>query len=113
MNLKEAFRFQNRLTAMMDEAEGILGRDQNTTRVQNTYLRKKVMAEAETAIEQASTPYSEQITDVAVFRMYLLAERETLSAAIHKAKVGLALSAGLDGEVAVLLRHMAGLRGES
>lgn len=63
MNLKEAFRFQNKLTAMMEEAQTILGRNQNITRVQNTYLRKKVMAEAEdeTTIEQPSTEYSEQI----------------------------------------------------
>jgi len=47
MNLKEAFRFQNKLQSLMDEAQSILGRDQNITRVQNTYLRKKVMAEAE------------------------------------------------------------------
>lgn len=106
---------------MMDEAQGILGRDQNITRVQNTYLRKKVMAEAEdeTTMEQPSTQYSEEITEVAVFLMHLLTEREKLSAAIHKTKIALALSAGLDGEVglnskrqeiASLLRHMAGLR---
>ena len=47
MNLKEAFRFQNKLQSMMETAEDILGREQNITRVQNTYLRRKVMAEAE------------------------------------------------------------------
>lgn len=101
MNLKEAFRFQNKLTAMMDEAQEILGRDQNITRVQNTYLRKKVTGEAEdeTTIEQPSTEYSEQITEVAVFLMELLTEREKLSAAIHKTKIRLDLPAGLDGEV--------------
>lgn len=121
MNLKETFRFQNKLTAMMDEAQEILGRDQNITRMQNAYLRKKVMAEAEdeTTIEQPSTEYSEQITEAAVFLMELLTEREKLSAAIHKTKIRLDLPAGLDGEVglnskrqeiASLLRHMTGLR---
>ena len=45
MNLKEAFRFQNKLGAMMDEAQSILGRDANITKVENTYLRKKVFDE--------------------------------------------------------------------
>lgn len=121
MNLKEAFRFQNKLQSLMEEAQSILGRDQNITKVQNTYLRKKVMAEAEdeTSIDLPSTEYSEKITEVAVFLMHLLDEREKLSAAIHKTKAGLDLPAGLDGEVGLnskrqeiagLFRRMAGLR---
>ena len=47
MNLKEAFRFQNKLQSMMDEGQSILGSTANITKVQNTYLRKKVMPEAE------------------------------------------------------------------
>ena len=47
MNLKEAFRYQNKLQSFMDEAQGILDRDANVTKVENTYLRHKVMAEAE------------------------------------------------------------------
>ena len=43
MNLKEAFRYQNKLQALMEEAQGILGRDSNVTKVESTYLRKKVM----------------------------------------------------------------------
>ena len=39
MNLKEAFRFQNKLQSMMDEAQTILGVNSNITKVQNTYLR--------------------------------------------------------------------------
>ena len=62
---------------------------------------------------------SENITEMAEFLLFLLDEREKLSAAIHQAKVSLPLGAGLDGEVslngkrqeiATLLRHMAGLR---
>ena len=121
MNLKEAFRFQNKLQSLMDEAQSILGRDQNVTKVQNTYLRKKVMAEAEneTVEDLPATEYSEKITEVAIFLMQLLDEHEKLSAAIHNTKTGLDLSAGLDGEVGLnskrqeianLLRRMAGLR---
>ena len=44
MNLKEAFRYQNKLQSFLDEAQSILDRDSNVTRVENTYLRHKVMA---------------------------------------------------------------------
>ena len=121
MNLKDAFRFQNKLQAMMEETQSILGSEQNITQVQNTYLRKKVMEEAEneTTMEQPATEYSEQITEMAVYLLYLLDEREKLSGAIHKTKSGLDLPAGLDGEVglnskrqeiASLFRYMTGLR---
>lgn len=121
MNLKEAFRFQNKLQSMMADAQSILGNNGNITKVQNTYLRHKVMAEAEDEVtmEASSTEYSENITEMAEFLLFLLDEREKLSAAIHQAKVSLPLGAGLDGEVslngkrqeiATLLRHMAGLR---
>ena len=75
--------------------------------------------EDEVTMEAPSTEYSENITEMAEFLLFLLDEREKLSAAIHKAKVSLPLGAGLDGEVslngkrqeiATLLRHMAGLR---
>ena len=52
MNLKEAFRYQNKLQSFLDEAQSILDRDANVTRVENTYLRHKVMAEAETMSKQ-------------------------------------------------------------
>ena len=121
MNLKEAFRFQNKLQSMMDEAQSILGSTANITKVQNTYLRKKVMpgAENETTIDAPATEYSEQITLVAEFLLHLLSEREKLSVAIFQAKAGLNLPAGLDGEVSLnnkrqevagLFRRMAGLR---
>ena len=121
MNLKEAFRFQNKLQDLMDAANSILSKEQNITKVQNTYLRKKVMAEAddETTIDAPSTEYGEQITEIAVFLLHLLSERETLSKAIHQAKVGLDLPAGFDGEVslnskrqeiAATMRRMTSLR---
>ena len=121
MNLKEAFRFQNKLQSMMDEAQSILGSTANITKVQNTYLRKKVMPEAEneTTIDAPATEYSEQITLVAEFLLHLLSEREKLSVAIFQAKAGLNLPAGLDGEVSLnnkrqevagLFRRMAGMR---
>lgn len=121
MNLKEAFRFQNKLQSMMDEAQAILGVTSNVTKVQNTYLRHKVMAEAEdeTTVDTPSTEYGEKITELAEFLLHLMTEREKLSAAVYKAKSDLELNAGLDGEVSLnrkrqeianLFRHMVSLR---
>ena len=88
MNLKEAFRYQNKLQSFLDEAQSILDRDANITKVENTYLRRKVMAEAEdeTVAAVPETEYYEQITDIARFLLHLLDEKETLSAAIRTAK---------------------------
>lgn len=91
MNLKEAFRYQNKLQLFMDEAQSILDRDSNVTKVENTYLRHKVMAEAEdeTVLAAPETEYYEQITGIARFLLHLLNEREKLCAALRKTKNGL------------------------
>ena len=101
MNLKEAFRYQNKLQQLMDEAQGILGREKNVTKVENTYLRHKVVADAqdETTIEVPDTEYSEQITRVACLLMYLLAQKEQLSNAIRISKNQMDMD--FDGEVSL------------
>ena len=101
MNLKEAFRYQNKLQSLLDEAQGILDCDANVTKVANTYLRHKVMPEAEdeTVMDVAQTEYAEQITDVARFMLYLLKEKSRLFAAIRKAKD--ALDMDMDSEVSL------------
>ena len=119
MNLKEAFRYQNKLQRLMAEAEGILMRDNNVTKVENTSLLHKVNPEAEdeTTLEMPETEYADQITDVAVFLMFLLGERERLSAAIRAAKQSMDLN--FDGEaslnakrqeIAGIFRHMGEIR---
>jgi hypothetical protein len=119
MNLKEAFRYQNKLQRLMEEAEGILGRDRNVTKVENTALRHKVNPEAqdETTLELPDTEYAEQITEIAVFLMFLLGERERLSHAIRAAKQGMDMD--FDGEVSLnakrqeiagIFRHMGEIR---
>ena len=119
MNLKEAFRYQNKLQRLMEEAEGILGRDSNVTKVEKTTLRHKVNPEAqdETTIETPNTEYAEQITEIAVFLMFLLEEREKLSRAIRTAKQAMDLD--FDGqvslnakrqEIAGIFRHMGEIR---
>ncbi len=101
MNLKEAFRYQNRLQAFMDEAQNILEQDSNITKVENTYLRHKVMAEAEdeTVMIAPESEYSNQITAVAQFLLFLLGEKERLFAAIRKAKS--AQEIDMDSEVSL------------
>ena len=101
MNLKEAFRYQNKLQSLLDEAQGILDCDANVTKVANTYLRHKVMPEAEdeTVMDVVQTEYAEQITDIARFMLYLLEEKSRLFAAIRKAKD--ALDMDMDSEVSL------------
>lgn len=119
MNLKEAFRYQNKLQSLMDEAQSLLCRDSNLTKVKNTYLRKKVMPEAEneTTIDAPDSEYAEHITDVAGFLLYLLEQRESLAKAIRAAKNALPID--MDGEVSLnskrqsvanTFKHMAELR---
>ncbi|MBR5501713.1 MAG: hypothetical protein IKV55_01635 [Oscillospiraceae bacterium] len=109
MNLKEAFRFQNKLQQLMAEGESIIGNEKNITRVTTTYLRNKAMAEAknETLIDEPASEYAQQITEMVEFLLYLLAQREVLSAAIRTAKA--ALETDLDGEVGLngIRQHLA------
>ena len=93
MNLKDAFRAQNKLQALMDEAGEILQDRGNTLRVTTTHLRSKVMPEAQDAVTEDAAPseYAEHINQVAAFLMAMLAEREKLSAAICATKSKLPL----------------------
>ena len=105
MNLKEAFRYQNKLQWLMTEAEEILRRDRNVVKVEQTALLHKVNPDAvdETTIEPADTVYADQITDIAVLLMFLLCERERLSRAIREAKK--AMDMDFDGEVSLNTRR--------
>lgn len=105
MNLKEAFRFQNWLQQLMEEANNILSKEKNVIRVENTALQSKVNPGAEdvTTIESPDTEFSENITDIAVLLVYLLDEREKLSYAIRKAKQCMAFD--FDGEVSLNVRR--------
>ena len=118
MNMKEAFRFQNKLKTILEEAKFILGQDRNVTKTENTYLRKKVMPEAEneTVVEAPSTEYADRINELVAFTLYILDEKERLFRAIRKAKAALAIDidneTSLNGDrqsVASMLAHMAGL----
>ncbi len=93
MNLKDAFRAQNKLQALMDEARDILQDRDNILKVTTTHLRSQVMPEAQDAVTEDIAPseYTEHISLVAAFLMAMLAEREKLSTAIRDAKSKLPL----------------------
>lgn len=119
MNLKEAFRYQNKLGTLMEEAQSILGRDGNITKVENTYLRKKVFdgAENENVIDTPPTEFADKITEIVRFLMYLMEQREVLSKAIHAAKNALPIDmdseVGLNAkrqEIARVLKRMSDVR---
>ena len=119
MNLKEAFRYQNKLGSLMEEAQSILGLEGNITRIENTYLRKKVFdgAENETVIDTPPTEFADRITDIVRFLMALMEQREVLSKAIHAAKNALPIDmdseVGLNArrqEIARVLKRMSDVR---
>ena len=119
MNLKEAFRFQNKLGALMDEAQSILSLDSNITKVENTFLRRKVFegAENETVVDTPPTEFADRITELVSFLVYLMAQREVLCKAIHAAKNSLPIDmdseVGLNAkrqEIARALKRMADVR---
>ena len=89
MNLKEAFRFQNKLQALIEEAQRHLGNDQNVLKVKNTYLRSKAMegAEDEVIEENLTSQFAGRANELMAFLFYLLAQKEMLAKAIHEAKM--------------------------
>lgn len=119
MNMKDAFRYQNKLQKLMEEGLTILSRPENVLKVENTVLRKKVMPdeENERTIEAAPSEFADQITLVVLFVSELLRQRELLSQAICQTKKALPID--LDGEVGLnakrqemarVLKYMTSLR---
>ena len=119
MNLKEAFRYQNRLQSLITEARLILEDESNVTVQEVTLLKKRVMAgaEDETRIQEAPSEYADRVNDVVGFLLWLLSEHEKLTRAIRRTKNELRLD--MDGEISLnkqrqeiasTLRQMAGIR---
>ena len=107
MNLKESFRYQNKLESFMNEALCVLHDTDNITKVKETLLRHKANAEAEdeTTIIAPESPYAENITDVTRFLLFLLGEKEKLFAAIRKTKQTLPID--MDSEVSLNISRQA------
>ena len=98
MNLKDAFRAQNKLQLVMNQAIEILEDHRNVLRVKTTHLRSKVMSDAPDAVVEGEAPseYAGHANEIGAFLVEMMKEREQLSLAIRKAKGTLALD--LDSE---------------
>ena len=103
MNMKDAFRFQNKLKALMCEATAILEDRRNIVKVKTTHLRSKVMSDTQDAVVEEAAPseYAGHANEVAAFLMSLLEERDMDS------EVGLNRQRQ---ELAEVFRHMTMLR---
>lgn len=101
MNLKEAFRYQNKLQSTIDEAQLYLSDEANVTKVQKTYLRHKVNPEAEdeTVVVATDNEYRDRVTELVLFLLFLVAEKEKLSHAVREAKNALPID--MDSEVSL------------
>ncbi len=119
MNLKEAFRFQNKLNSLIDEVQNFLMYDNNVVNVETTYLRHKVMPEAEdeVVIREKDSDYGCHVNEMMTFLMYLLEQKETLACAVSQAKSALPMD--MDCQVGLnamrqrasrVFQHMAELR---
>jgi hypothetical protein len=101
MNLKEAFRYQNKLQEYMTQAKLILRKEENITETKTTVFRSKVDSQAQDEITTTvpDTEYASQINELVGFLLWLMEQREKLSKAIRRAKNGLAFD--IDGEVSL------------
>ena len=104
MNLKEAFRFQNKLEELNRQASMILCDEDCVTITKRNFLYKRAnpSIENETVTDKPDTEYYEHINDLIRFAMFLLEQREILSDRINRAKRSLDID--LDGEIS-LNRH--------
>ena len=120
MNLKEAFRFQNRLQRLMDDALRFLRREENLVTVEVTKLVHKAdpQREDEVTVLTPDCEYADAVNQLTAFLLYLLEQREKLGYAIREAKRNLELD--FDGEVSLnakrqeiagVFREMATIRG--
>lgn len=104
MNLKEAFRFQNKLQELISKTEDILKTESNVMLVTSTVLKSKVDSEATDEVTKEQSKFtlfdlSMKVTTLADFLMFLLNQRKELSVAIQKAKKDLPID--IDSETAL------------
>ena len=61
MNLKDAFRTQNKLQLVMNEAIDILEEPRNILKIKTTHLRSRVMKEAQDGVVEEEAPISPSV----------------------------------------------------
>lgn len=101
MNLKEAFRFQNKLQTMIEEARDYLFDNQNVLKVKTTILRSKAYegAQDEVVTDNETSAFAGRANDLMTFLLYLLEQKEVLAKAIHEAKAQLPVD--MDSEMSM------------
>ncbi len=101
MKLKEAFRFQNKIEALLDNCLTILSDKDCVTITKRTYLYKKANPNAvnETVTVQPDTEYYKYINEMIEFALFLLQKREELSYKINESKRSLPID--LDSEISL------------
>ena len=74
MNLKEAFRYQNKLQEYMTQAKLILRKEENITETKTTVFRSKVDSQAQDEITTTvpDTEYASQINELVGFLLWLM-----------------------------------------
>lgn len=124
MNIKEAFRYQNKLKQVLDMTNSALGTQALITSTKTKFLYSKVNPDAqdeviETTAENDSV-FAKDPNATVEFAMFILDEREKLNKAIADAKASSAID--IDSEVdlnvsrralANTLRYMAGIKSSS
>lgn len=107
MNLKDAFRAQNKLQAVMTQAMDVLEDHRNILKIKTTHLRSKVMGDAQDVVveENASSEYAGHANEIAEFLIAMMKEREKLSRAIREAKGKLTID--MDSEVGLNRQRQA------
>lgn len=110
MNLKEAFRFQNKLQGLIDDSQCHLSNDQNVLKVKTTYLRSKAMEGAEDEVfeENQTSRFAGRANELMVFLLFLLEQKELLAKAIHEAKTKLPIDMDSEATLNVQRQRIAG-----
>ena len=100
MYLKEAFRYQNFLGALIDKTTMLLSNRDYITKTTQEHLRKKVNpdAEDETIEVKIECPYECSNNQLIQFLSHIMVEKEKLTAAISAAKRSCDID--IDGELA-------------
>lgn len=111
MNLKEAFRYQNKLDEYIERACEIMGDSRNILKVKDTYLRSKAVAGAENETMEAPAPFeqAEHITELADFTVELVGEKEKLYEAIKAAKRAAPIDIDTEASLNSQRHRLAGL----
>ena len=102
MNLKNAFRYQNKLSQMLNQCTAALSIRSNLTKTQETHLRSKVVKEDEDVTivtDNSGEDLVGNINNLMGFTMYLIGQKEALTKAIREAKM--AADMDVDGETAL------------